>query len=128
MQAHKSRFRAGDPVRISNRESTPQDLKSCLFYNHFRGLAGTVQKIYGTEAAIEVDEEALPDDIRGRHRDIRDQMRDRWLEGLPLDIRRKLTPEQKQFNLRYVVLVGIGDIEKRRTTRSRAGAADGARN
>ena len=107
--------KAGDCVRIQNRNATAQDLKSGLFYDYYRGLTGSVQRVFQAgEVAVEIDPESLPEDIWKRHMATRDQMRERWLEGLPEDQRRKLTPEQKQFDLRYVLLVSAADLEKRR--------------
>jgi len=120
MTATTSRFRAGDRVRIRTREATPQDLKSSLFFNHFRGLVGEVQKVYGDgQVAVEIELEALPEEIWKRHMQTRDQMRERWLEGLSDEVRRKLTPEQKHFDLRYVILVASADLERRRADRPR---------
>lgn len=113
----KSQFRNGDRVRIADRPATAQDLKSGMFFNHYRGLVGAVQKSYGAEVAVEIELDALPGDIWKRHMQTRDQMRERWLQGLADDVRRKLTPEQKQFDLRYVVLVSVNDLEKRRAPR-----------
>jgi hypothetical protein len=113
-------LKAGDRVKISNRETTVHDAKTGLFYGHFRGLVGAVQKVFKTgEVAVEVELEALPEDIWKRHMQVRDQMRKRWLDGLADDVRRKLTPEQKTFELRYVVLVAAQDLEKRRAERAR---------
>lgn len=112
-------LRAGDRVRIVDRPATPQDAKSGLYFGHYRGMIGRIQKVYGTEVAVEVELDALPEDIWKRHMQVRDQMRERWLEGMSPDARRKLTPEQKQFDLRYVVLVGAQDLEKRRAERVR---------
>ena len=52
----------GDRVRIVDREVTPEDVKSGLFYNHFRGLVGTIQKIYDEkEAAVVIEVESMPE-------------------------------------------------------------------
>ena len=113
-------LKTGDRVRISDRTATPQDLKSGLFFNHFRGLFGSVQKVYkDQQVAVELEIDALPEDVWKRHMATRDQMRQRWLEGLADDVRRKLTAEQKEFMLRYVVLVAAGDLEKPRAGRAR---------
>jgi siderophore synthetase component len=113
-------LKSGDRVKISSREVTAQDAKTGLFFNHFRGLTGTVQKVYKSgEVAVEVEMEALPRDIWKRHMETRDQMRQKWLDSLADDVRRKLTPEQKTFELRYVALVAAQDLEKRRAERAR---------
>ena len=119
MATAKIPFRTGDRVRISDRYATPQDQKTGLFYPHYRGLVGSIQKVYAGDAAVEIELDALPEDIWKRHMQTRDQMRERWMEGLAPEARRKLTPEQKQFDLRYVVLVALPDLEKRRAERPR---------
>src|SRR5438552_14235408 len=116
--ATRTGFRAGDLVRIVNREATAHDQKAGLFYSHYRGLQGQVQKVYGGEqAAVRIEVDSLPAEIWTRHLSTRDQMRQRWLEGLAEDARKKLKPDQKQFELSYVVLVGIQDLEKRKAPR-----------
>ena len=59
-------FKEGDRVRIVDREATAEDLKSGLFYNHFRGVSGTVQKVYATEVAVEVDQSTLSEAVATR--------------------------------------------------------------
>jgi hypothetical protein len=116
-----TRFKTGDSVRIAAREATPKDQKSGLYYGHYKGLPGAVQKVYATgEVAVEIEMDALPEDVWKRHMQTRDQMRQRWLEGLADDARRRLTPEQKTFDLRYVVLVAAEDLERRRAPRAKA--------
>ena len=113
-------IRAGDSVRIAVRDTTPEDLKTGLYFGYFRGLPGTVQKVYrGGEAAVALDLESLPEDVWKRHMNTRDQMRERWLQALPDDARRRLKPEQRQFDLRYVVLVSVNDLQKQRAPRAR---------
>lgn len=111
-------------MRISSREPTPRDRKTGLFYAHLRGLAGTVRKVYGgDEVAVDIDPDALPEDVWKRHMSARDEMRERWLASLPDEARRKLPPEQRDFALRYVVLVAAGDV--RRVQRPRSRRAEG---
>ena len=108
-------FKAGDRVTISDRPATAADQKSGLFYGHYRGLSGKVQKAYlGEEVAVEVDLERLPEEIWKRHMTTCDQMRQRWLEGLAEEQRRRLSPEQNNFELRYVVLVSAKDLARQR--------------
>jgi hypothetical protein len=108
-----TRLKVGDPVRISSREVRPDDIKSGLFFSHFRGLRGSVQKVYaGGQVAVSVDLDSLPEEMWRRHMTTRDRMRDAWLKGMAEDVRRKLTPEQKRFDLSYVVLVSQADLER----------------
>ena len=50
-----AQIKEGDRVRIVDRPQTADDIKSSLYYNHFRGLTGIVQKMYASEVAIEID-------------------------------------------------------------------------
>lgn len=106
-------IKEGDRVRIVSRDPTPEDLKSNLYYAYFGGLTGLVRKIYNkTEAAIEVEPDSLPKDIRKRHDEIRDQMKTKWLDGLSEEGRAKLTERERDFLLRYVLLVNLADLER----------------
>lgn len=106
-------WKQGDRVRILAREPTPEDLKNQTYFAHYGGLTGTIQKVYSDqEIAVQVDLESLPDDIRSRHMDVRDQMKTKWLEGLSEEGKSHLTEREKDFNLRYVVLVHGKDLEK----------------
>jgi ribosomal protein L21E len=104
-------LREGDRVRIVDREVTPEDVKSGLFYNHFRGLVGTLQKIYDEkEAAVVIEVESMPETIAKRHIETEERMRNRWLDGLSEEARNRLTPQERAFTLRYVVLVALKDL------------------
>ena len=112
-------FKNGDRVRILDRLANAGDLKSGLFFNHYRGLTGAVQKAFKSgEVAVEDDSDSLPESIWKRHMDVRDQMRKRWIESLTDEARRKLTPDQKTFDLRYVILVAAADVQKQRQARA----------
>jgi hypothetical protein len=117
------RIKAGENVRVTDRKATPQDAKSGLFFEYYGGLTGTVQKIYGGgEVAVSIDRDSLPEDVWLRHMSARDRMRDAWLGGLSDEARRKLTPEQKRFELSYVILVSQTDLERPRPTRAKRAA------
>jgi ribosomal protein L21E len=103
----------GERVRIATREPTEEDVKTGMYYAHFGGLVGTVQKVYSKqEVAVEIEQESLTKDIRRRHEDVRQQMKTKWLEGMSEEGRSRLTEREKDFNLRYVVLVAMADLEK----------------
>ena len=57
-------------MQVVDREQTTDDVKSSLFYNHYRGLYGTVQKAYEAtgEVAVTVADDGigLPQADRGR--------------------------------------------------------------
>lgn len=106
-------WKVGDRVRIATRAQTADDVKSGLYYAHYGGLTGAIQKVYeNREVAVEVELESLPREIRKRHDTVRDQMKTKWLDGLSEEGRSKLTEREKDFRLRYIVLVGAADLEK----------------
>ena len=101
----------GDPVRLADRETTAPDTKSGLFYPYYRGLTGTIAKLYSdSTAAVAVDPESLPEDIRKRHQTGTDAMRQKWLDGLSEEGRNKLSAAEKKFSLRYSLLVSVSDL------------------
>ena len=103
----------GERVRLLSRLPTEEDEKLGTYFSHYAGLTGSIQKVYNKqEVAIEVDHESLTKEIRKRHEDVRDQMKTKWLDGLSEEGRSKLTEREKDFNLRYVILVPMGDLEK----------------
>jgi ribosomal protein L21E len=105
-------LKAGDRVRVVTREPSDEDTKSGLYYRHFGGLTGTIQKVYSkTEVAVDVEHDSLTKEIRKRHEDVREQMKTKWLDGLSEEGRSRLTEREKDFLLRYVILVGMKDLE-----------------
>jgi hypothetical protein len=109
------RWKEGDRAQIVDRAPTAADTKSQLFYNHYRNLTGTVLKLYGTgetaQAALDIDQETLPEEIASRHRETRDRMG----ENLPGATRRIAAGSEAEFRLRYVVLIGLADIKRQST-------------
>src|SRR5579864_9009227 len=105
-------FNEGDRVQVVDRSQNAEDTKSGLFYNHFRGLVGAITKIYPTEeVAVTIEQESLPEDVRKRHLDVQQQMKSRWLDGLSEEARGRLTDEEKDFRLRYSILVKAKDLQ-----------------
>ncbi len=106
-------LKEGERIRVIAREPVEDDSKSGLYYRHFAGMTGTIQKIYSkTEVAIDIEHDSLTKEIRKRHEDVREQMKTKWLEGLSEEGRSRLTEREKDFHLRYVILVGMQDLEK----------------
>ena len=106
-------LKQGDRVRIADREATAEDLKSNLFHNHFRGLIGTVQKVFANnEVAVDVEMSTLNEVIATRHVEMQEQMKNKWLDGLSEDARTRLTPNERAFKLRYTVLVSLADLKE----------------
>jgi hypothetical protein len=102
----------GDRVRVSDREPVPADVKSQLFYEHYRGVTGVIAKLYadGT-AAVNVDTDALSKDIARRHIDTSDALRHRWLDAISDEQRNKLSSAEKSFALRYTILLAATDLQ-----------------
>lgn len=101
----------GDAVQIADRDPNAADTKSGLFYPHYRGLTGTLTKLYADGTAnITVDPESLPAEIRARHQAGTTAMRQKWLDGLSDEARNKLSGAEKKFSLRYSLLAGISDL------------------
>jgi hypothetical protein len=120
-----TKFQEGDRVQIVDREANPEDVKTSLFFNHYRGLVGTVQKIYPTEeVAVEVELASLPEAVAHRHNDVQEQMKSKWLDGLSEEARNRLTDQEKDFRLHYTILVSLKDLI---TPTTKAAAEDAPR-
>ncbi|MCW3095315.1 MAG: hypothetical protein JWL77_933 [Chthonomonadaceae bacterium] len=105
-------LKEGERVEIVDREATADDVKSGLFYNFFRGLTGTVQKVYATdEISIEIEQESLPDAVANRHIDVQEAMKAKWLDGLSEEGRNRLTDKERDFKLHYTLLVHAKDLK-----------------
>jgi hypothetical protein len=106
------KYSEGARVRVATRQATADDARSGLYYPHFAGLTGSVQHVYDQdEVAVEIEPEALTAEVRARHASVRDQMKTKWLEGLSEEGRSRLTERERDFRLRYVVLVSSRDLE-----------------
>ena len=104
-------FTEGAPVRLADRDTSAADTKSGLFYPYYRGLTGAIAKLYSDNtAAVAVDPDSLPEDIRKRHQAGTDAMRQKWLDGLSDEGRNKLSAAEKKFSLRYSLLVSVNDL------------------
>lgn len=107
----QSQLAEGQAVRLADREPSAADTKSQLFYSHYRGLTGTITKLYDDDTAnVSVDFASLPVPIRARHAAGTDAMRQKWLDGLSEEARSRLSATEKQFALRYSLLVSVSDL------------------
>lgn len=114
------RLKQGDAVRIVARNANSADARSGLYYNYYRGLLGTVFKLYGkgetTLAAVDIDVASLPADVARRHLEITEEMQPER-SG-----RRGALNDDAPFRLRYVILVAVTDLE-RQPARSHEGVS-----
>jgi hypothetical protein len=103
-------LKEGQTIKFIPRDASTE-ARPVPYYDFYASLYGTVAKIYddGTAAVI-VDRTSLPDDARERHEKSERDMRDKWLRSLSEDDRSKLTEIQRQFSLRYTLLVSISDL------------------
>ncbi|MCC6444580.1 MAG: hypothetical protein IT210_14130 [Armatimonadetes bacterium] len=107
-----SAFKEGDRVKVREREATPEDIKSGLYYSHFPGLTGTVEKLFQDDTAcVNVETESLPASIRVRHEEVEHDMRQKWLDNLSDEARNRLSEAEKAFHLKYAILVRLSDLE-----------------
>lgn len=101
----------GERIEIIVRDQSPEDIKNRSYYNFWGGLTGEIYRIYSDgKAAIQVDNDALPDVVLKRHIDAQDRMKKRWIDSLSDEARNRLSPEEKQFKLKYMILVDLGDL------------------
>ena len=104
-------FTEGAFIRLADRDTSAADTKSGLFYPYYRGLTGTIAKLYSDNtAAVAVNPDSLPEDIRKRHQAGTEAMRQKWLDGLSDEGRNKLSAAEKKFSLRYSLLVSLTDL------------------
>ena len=101
----------GDMVQVLDREPTQADVKSGLFYNHFRNLTGTVERIYeDSTVCVNVDIASLSREIQDGHSEIASEMRDKWINSLSQEARSRLTEKDKQFRLSYKIIIADSDV------------------
>lgn len=105
-------FKEGDRVQIVSREQTSSDLKERSYYPYMGGLRGTIYRLYSDgRAAVQVDLDSLPETVRTRHIEAQERMKTRWIESLSEEARSRLTPEEREFHLNYVLLVRVEDLQ-----------------
>lgn len=124
-----AKINPGDTVTVVQREQTPADIKSGMYYPHYGGLSGTILKVYNDEASVLIDRETLPADLRKRHEENEKAMKVKWLDGLSDEARNRLTGAEKKFGLNYAILVSVLDLapgEAKRLTPNELDAAEEA--
>ncbi len=104
--------KAGDRIKIVEREVTPADVKSGLYYDYFRNLVGVVDRVYEDDTVcVKIDQDSLPPAIQKCHIDVQQAVRTRWLNGLGQEQRDRLSETDRSVVLGYNLLVGANDIE-----------------
>lgn len=105
-------FKEGDRVQIVTREQTNGDIKERAYYPYMGGLRGTIYRLYSDgRAAVQVDLDSLPETVLTRHTEAQERMKNRWIESLSEEARSRLTPEEREFHLNYVLLVRVEDLQ-----------------
>jgi len=101
----------GDRVRVCDREPTTADVKSQLFYAHYRNLTGTVTKTYADGTlSLKIDSDSLPNEITKRHNESADVVRKKFLGELSEEGRNKLSAADKKFDISYNILIAGSDV------------------
>jgi len=104
-------LKTGDHVKIIDRDMTLADVKSGLYYDYFRNLTGTIERIYDDNTAcINVDLDCLSEEVVNNHRQIEESIRNKWINGLGQEQRAKLKESDKKLSLRYNILVSVSDL------------------
>lgn len=105
-------LKEGDRVQIVSREQTNGDIKERSYYPYMGGLIGTIYRLYNDgRAAVQVDLDSLPQTVLTRHTEAQERMKNRWIESLSEEARSRLTPEEREFHLNYVLLVRVDDLQ-----------------
>ncbi len=99
-------LKSGEYVRILDAEPGSPDPKNLVYYSFYKGLAGNVVKAYddGT-VAVSIDRSTLPEPIRVRHEQSEQAQGSRWLNSLSEEERNRLSDRERQFSLRYTLLI-----------------------
>jgi hypothetical protein len=109
------RLKEGDPVKIVDRNPTNADLKAGLYYAHYRNLIGIVFKLFGNgdqqQVAVDVVLESLPTEVAARHIEFTAGLRATMSAEMK---RHERTESTGQFRLRYVVMVHVSDVVRRK--------------
>ncbi len=108
-------IKAGDAVMIRSREVSGEDTRTGLYYSHFGGLYGTIDRVYDDgSVCVEIELDSLDDEMRKRHLAMQEAERKRWLSNLSGEMRNRLTAEQRQLKMSYKLLVSKNDLESRK--------------
>lgn len=115
-----ARFKDGDRVQVKAREVQGKEVHEGRYAPHLANTTGTILKFYSSqEVAVDLDIDSLPEAVRERHAQQQSAMHEKWLGSLSEEARNRLTDEEKQFRLRYVVLLTESDLEPLKGTTSK---------
>lgn len=105
-------LKEGDIVKVKDREQTSADIKSQLFYDHYRNLVGKITKIFADNTAtVMIESDALPRDIANRNVSNSEGIRQKWLDTLSEEAKNRLSAAEKKVSLRYSMLIHVSDLE-----------------
>jgi hypothetical protein len=104
-------LKTGDRVKIADRDMTLADVKSGLYYDYFRNLIGTVERVYDDNTVcVNVDLDSLSESTLTNHQSIEDSVRKQWVNGLGVEKREQMREADKELKLRYNILVSAADL------------------
>lgn len=105
-------LKAGDRVKIVDREMNLNDIKSGMFYDYFRNLTGTVLNLFDDKSVcVQIEQDSLPEGVRDRHLDVERSVTKKWLASISQEQREKLKNADKCLTLAYNILVSSADLE-----------------
>lgn len=109
----KTKWKAGDRVKIVEREVNREDRQSFLYFRHMAGLTGTVQNYYGEdEVAVKIDPDNFTDTISATHKEAVKRMRAKFLDSLGEEQKRRLSKEERRFDAHHILLIHADDLVK----------------
>ena len=124
---HMASLKTGDAVYVVERQPTPEDAKSGLYYSYFGNLGGTVNKVYDDGSiCLDIDIDSLPDGIRRRHEETEKAAKLKWLDNLSGEARNRLSDDEKQFRLSYKILVSAKDVKAGKPSKPAGGKKESA--
>ena len=102
----------GDRVRIITREHTEKEIEQMTYFPHYGGLEGQVVRGFADgDVAVNVERDSLVTDVRKTYEHIEKRVKDKFVASISEEGRKRLTKEELDVKLNYVVLVKQDDLE-----------------
>lgn len=105
--------REGDVVRVIDRPVTDEDRKANRYFDHMKGLTGTVASVFAEDQiAIRVEGGTLPKVSRDVHKKAVERMRKEFVEKVSEEQKKLLTSEELNFDANFMILARSADLER----------------
>lgn len=106
-------FKEGDRVRILTRPVSPEDRKENRYFDHMAGLTGTVENVFAhSQIAVKVDLSTLNATAKDVHLESQQRMRKKFQNEISEEQKKKLTPEDLNFDSHYMILAQASDLKR----------------